>query len=384
MVLGLYCILTVVIAWSLVSQMTTHLAGDDVDVWINPWADWWTNKALTEGLDFYHTDYMFYPQGVSLVFHSFSHVNTAISLLLTPLIGHFAAYNFTILLALALSGFGMYLLVNHLVDCRPAAFIAGFVFAFHPYHVFQSAHPVLFTTQFIPLFVLALDRLLHDAGAGWGKWVFLAALWFLLTALSSWHLMILLAGWTALYLLYAFFLEQAHWPPGVYRRLILLVILIALTVTPFLWPILREQLTSDTAYMAVDVEEGRGNDLLSFFVPNRQHPVLGPPVLELHARIGHSRNSPAYLGYVAVGLAVLGMATGGRKTRFWWWAGVAFVLLSLGAQVKWLGKPLHTFHLPWAIPITGVLRHPSRASTCCSFSRWRSWSVLVVAGCIVG
>ncbi len=366
--LGIYCALTMAMTWPLPAQMSTHLAGDDVDVWINPWADWWTKKALTEKLDFYHTDYMFYPHGTSLVFHSFSHVNTAISLLLTPLVGHFAAYNLAILLTYAVSGFGMYLLVNHLTGCRPAAFVAGVVFAFHPYHLFQSSHPVLVTTQFMPLFALAFIRMLRDASANRVAQALSAALWFLLTALSSWHLMLLLAGWAALYLLYGLFFERGEWSPGAIRCLFLLVIITALAIAPFLWPIVHEQLGSDTSYMAVEVEEGRGNDLLSFFIPNRLHPVFGPLVLEINSRIGYTRNRPAYLGYTALGLALAGVIAARRRSRFWWISGLAFLLLSLGAQIKWAGTPLHTFHLPWAAPIIAVLRHPLRLNSLTFFS----------------
>ncbi|RLC75624.1 MAG: hypothetical protein DRI81_11700 [Chloroflexi bacterium] len=366
--LGIYCALTIAMTWPLPAQMSTHLAGDDVDVLINPWADWWTQKALTEGLDFYHTDYLFYPHGVSLVFHSFSHVNTAISLLLTPLIGHFAAYNLAILLTYAVSGFGMYLLANHLTGCRPAAFVAGVVFAFPPYHLFQSSHPVLVTTQFMPLFALAFIRMLRDASANRVAQTLLAALWFLLTALSSWHLMLMLAGWAAIYLLYGLLFERAEWSPGAIRHLFLLVVVIALAIAPFLWPIVHEQLVTDTSYMAVKVAEGRGNDLLSFLTPNRLHPVFGPLVSEINSRIGYTRNWPAYLGYTALGLALAGVAAARRRTRFWWMSGLAFLFLSLGAQIKWEGAPLHTFQLPWAAPIIAVLRHPMRLNSLTFFS----------------
>ncbi|MEE8391308.1 MAG: hypothetical protein V3S14_11015, partial [Anaerolineae bacterium] len=335
---------------------------------------------LTERLDLYHTDYMFYPQGTSLVFHSFSHLNTAISLLLTPLIGYFAAYNLTILLAFVLSGFGMYLLAHHLTGCRPAAFVAGVVFTFHPYHMFESSHPILVTTQFMPLFVLALIRILYDTDASRHnrvKQALLAALWFLLTALSSWHLMLMLAGWAILYLLYSLLSERAGWAPGAFRHLILLAVITTLVLTPFLWPIIREQLGTDTTYMAVDVEEGRGNDLLSFFTPNRLHPVFGPLVLEINSRIGYTRNAPAYLGYVALGLAVVGIATARRKTRFWWITWLVFLVLSLGSYLKWEGVPLHTRHLPWAIPITSVLRHPLRLNSLL----FLSLAVVVGFGC---
>ena len=184
-VLGIFCVLTVVMTWPLVTQMSTHLAGDDVDVWINPWATWWTKKVLKEGLDFYHTEYLFYPQGTSLIFHSFSHVNTAIALLLEPLIGVVAAQNTTILLAYMLSGFSMYLLVQDLFQSRFAALVSGIVFAFSPYHIDQILHPVIISTQWIPLFLLFFIRLLTGGDNGDA---IAAAIFLLLTALTSWHL----------------------------------------------------------------------------------------------------------------------------------------------------------------------------------------------------
>lgn len=365
-VLGVYCLLTILLTWPLPVRMSTHLAGDDVDVWINLWADWWTEKALTEGLDFYTTDYLFYPHGTSLVFHSFSHVNTAVTLLLKPVIGHFAAYNLTIMATYALSGFSMYLLARYLTGHGPAAFVAGLIFAFHPYHVFQSSHPVLVTTQFMPLFILSFLRLLHrDQLTRRGRigHVLLASLWFLLTALSSWHLMLMLAGWAFLYLLYHFLFDRKTWAPGAVRRLVLLAGVTAVILLPFLRPILEEQLTRDASYMAVDVEEGRGNDLLALFIPNRLHPVLGPVFLEANAEIGYTRNAPPYLGFVALGVAAIGIATSRRKARFWWLSGLLFLVLSLGAQLNWRGDPLLGIQLPWARPIISVLRHPLRLNT---------------------
>lgn len=367
--LTVYTLLTVVLTSPLPANMSETVAGWSLDAYLNLWTDWWTEKALVEGRDLYHTDYIFYPQGTSLVFQSFSHVNTLISLLLTPLVGHSVAYNFTILLTYVLSGFSMYLLVSYLTDCRPAALVAGLVFAFHPYHIYGSDHPVLVTTQWIPLFGLALIRTLYDTGTGRGKQMLLAALWFLLTALSSWHLMIMLIGWTALYLLYHLFFERAKWVPGAFRYLILLAVLIGLALAPFLWPIIREQLTTDTTYMAVPIQSGVGNDLLSFFIPNRRHPLFGPLALDINDRLGPliSRR-PAYLGYACVGLATGGVVATRRKTRFWLLTGLLFSFLSLGSQIRFNGVPLHTFHLPWAIPIISVLRHPFRLNVLLFFS----------------
>jgi hypothetical protein len=359
-VLAAYAVLTAALAWPLVSDLGGKIAGYSTDAYMNRWVDWWSQKALSEGLDIYHTDYLFYPQGTSLVFHSFSHVNTAITLLLTPLAGGLAAYNLTVLLTYVLSGFGMYLLAADLTRCRPAAFVAGLVFAFHPYHMFESAHPVLVTTQWIPLFVLALRRMLRAGKREWVPQALLAALWLSLTVLSSWHLGMMLGGWSVLYLLYRRICSRHSWPSGSLVRLALLATVGTALIGPFLWPIIHEQLTTETAYMAVDVERGRGNDVLSLLVPNQRHPVLAEIASAANERIGFTSKRPGYLGYAALGLAVAAAVALRRETKFWWLTGLLFLFLSLGSQIKWGGVPLNSFHFPWTIPITAVLRHPFR------------------------
>jgi hypothetical protein len=360
-VFGLYGLLTVILTLPLVLNLNTTLIGQSSDVYHNPWADWWTKKALTEGLDFYYTDYMFYPQGASLVFHSFSHSNTFIILLLSPLVGHFAAYNITILLVYALSGFSMYLLVSYLTGCRPAAFVAGLVFAFYPYHIFESARLILSTTQWIPLFALALIRMLRETGSSRARQMALAVLWFLLNALSSWHLMSMLSMWTALYLLYGVLFERSEWAPQAFRALGLLAVITGLVVAPFLWPIIHEMATSGASY-AISTS-GPANDLLSFVLPNQRHPLFGALTDSLNLNdeeVGFVNKDSGYLGYMAVGLAISGAVTARCRARFWLLAGLVFFILSLGAQVTFNGVPLHSFKLPWAIPIISVFRYPIR------------------------
>ena len=360
--LVLYGLLTVVLAWALVQNIDSVLAGQNSDLHINLWADWWTKKALTEGLDLFHTDYLFYPQGVSLAFHSFSHVNTVITLLLTPLVGHFAAYNATILLTFALSGFSMYLLVEHLTGCRPAAFVAGLIFAFHPYHRFESAHPVIVTTQWMPLFALALVRTVHGENGRRGRNVVLTVLWFVLTALSSWHLMFMLLGWIGLYALYDLLVARNRWARGTWQALAISALIAGLVLSPILWPTVSEALSSGKAYLSAESDEGIGNDVLGFLVPNRANPLLYPPVarlVDINDQTSFTGKRSAYLGYVPLALTVVASATA-HRARFWVAGGLLSLLLSLGARITFNSVPLHEASLPWAAPITRVLRHPSR------------------------
>ncbi len=362
-----YTALTAALAWPLLDDLGGRLAGSSSDVYMNQWVDWWTKKALSEGLDLYHTNYIFYPTGTSLVFHSFSYPNSAISLLLAPVIGQIAAYNVMILLAYPLSAIAMYLLAKELTGCSAAAFVAGLVYAFQPYHIFESAHPVIVSTQWMPLFILSLTRMLDARGKRWLSHVLLAALWFVLTALSSWHLMVMLACLAILYLAYDRLVARRAWPPRALARLALLGAITAVVLIPFLYPMVLEQLAGDAAYMAVSAEDGIGNDLMSLFIPNHRHP-LSWLVPGLHDQIGFSTRRPGYLGYAALGLALLGALGSRRGTRFWWLSGGLFLIASLGLRVEWGGAPLHSFDLPWARPIVALLRNPFRLNVLVFFS----------------
>jgi hypothetical protein len=366
-VLLLYTLLTVVLAWPVVANTGETLAGYSSDVYMNQWVDWWTRKVLARGLDIYHTDYIFYPAGTSLVFHSFSYPNTALSLLLAPLLGQVAAYNVVILLAYPLSAFAMYLLAKELTGSQAGALLAGLVYAFQPYHVFESAHPIIVSTQWMPLFVLSLRRMLRAGNAGWLAHAILSGLWFVLTALSSWHLMFMLAALAVSLLAYEHLIARSRWGAGNGRRLATVAGAIAVVLLPFLVPMLAEQLAGEAAYMAVGAEEGFPNDLASLLVPNRRHP-LAPLFQAIHEDIGFSTRRPGYLGYVPLALALVGVVGAPRKTRFWWIAAVAALVASFGLRLEWRGVPLHSFELPWARPVIALLRNPFRLNVLIFFS----------------
>ncbi|MFL7793610.1 MAG: hypothetical protein AB8I69_15820, partial [Anaerolineae bacterium] len=321
-----YALLTMAMTWPLITKMSTHMAGDNIDVWLNQWATWWTEKALKDRLDLYHTNYIFYPQGASLVFHSFSHVNSAISLLVAPLIGDLAAYNITVLLAFALSGFNMYLLVAHFTNARAAAFVAGLVFAFNPYHMSETIHLHLVSTQWMPLFILSLTKMIRHKGGKGLRHVWLAALWFVLTALSGWHLMILLTSLAALYLVYQVAFKRGDWSPKALSRLGLFTIIVGVVLAPFMWPMVYEQLTAKTSSMlATDANVGFGNDLTSLLLPAKQNPVLGPLFSDLRSQSSIVEKFPSYLGYAPLILAVVGVVTASHETRFWLLAAATFL-----------------------------------------------------------
>ena len=80
----------------------------------------------------------------------------------------YATHNVAFLLAFVLSSSGMYYLVRHLTGNRPAAAVAGVLFAYCPFVFAHTAHIQLEMTAALPFGMLAFHRLLERPGASRG------------------------------------------------------------------------------------------------------------------------------------------------------------------------------------------------------------------------
>jgi len=349
----------------LIAQMNTHFAGDNIDVWLNMWVNWWTQKAMCEGLPFYHTTDILYPHGTPLYFHSFSHTNTAIWLLLEPFVGPLAAYNAAVLVVFTLLGFGIYLVVHELTGHTGAGFVAGLAATFAPYHVWECVHPNIFSTQYIPLLLWALITLFRRPT--WWRGV-LAGIFFTLNALSGWHQPIYSAVVVGPYLVWSLLTQRGRWretPPlaggdggdkGLWRSLLVaLLVAVVLTGTAAL-PLLREQVRA--GYAEPDIDWVFNTDVLALVTPSFFHPLWGDAVRPLYDRFP-APNRPAFVGYVVLAMALLGLS---RLRREHGWLGITTLLaliLALGTTLYVNGYVIVPT-LPWYAPIIGFIRTPIR------------------------
>ncbi|HEX6384418.1 MAG TPA: hypothetical protein VF177_07090, partial [Anaerolineae bacterium] len=185
----LFLLLTIIVGWQVLVDLNTVLIGDDPDVYINPWADWWTLEALKDPkIGLWQTGHLFYPYGANLAYHSFSHLNTLISLALRALVGVTAGFNLAILLNYALNGLSMFQLARYVTHSITAALLAGFVFAFNSHDQYQSAHPVLISIWCFPWLTLYLMRAVRENQI---RWAVVAAVFVFLGAFSSTVLLIM-------------------------------------------------------------------------------------------------------------------------------------------------------------------------------------------------
>ena len=368
-VLLLFVVIALAFTYPLVTRLGTHFAGANIDVWINMWANWWSGKVLRglisgQSLSFYHTTDILYPRGVPLYFHSFSHTNTALWMLLEPLVGPLAAYNITVLLGFVLLGFGIYLLVRELTGQAGAGVVAGLAATFAPYHVWESAHPTIFSTQYIPLALWALVVTFRRFSDGertqespWRRGA-LVGLFLTLIALSGWHQPIYAAVILGPYLVMRvgdWRLEVGDW------RLALLVaaLVAALLVGPVVYPLLREQLRA--GYAEPDIDWVFDTDVLAWVTPSFLHPLWGEAVRPIYERFP-APNRPAFVGYTVLALALLGLRHWWRERRQHGWLVISTLLalvMALGTRLYVNGE-LVIPDLPWYRPIIGFIRTPVR------------------------
>ncbi len=336
-----FTITTIIAAWPVVTQLDTVIIGDDPDVYINPWADWWTLKAWQDpNTTLWETDYLFVPRGASLAFHSFSHLNTLVSLLLRPLFGTLPAYNITILLNVILTGVAMYQLAQYLTKSIPAGLLAGIVFAFNSHNLYQTAHPVLISIWCFPWVTLYFMRAVRENRIGLGG---AAAVFVLLGAATSTLLVILLAMWMITLILYMFIASE--WPHPSWRLLLVFGGLSTLFVLPFVLPLLREAIFNQNSSFITVPTESISTNLVAFITP---HWLYWP-----------SRG--VYLGFFCLYLVFLAYGYQRQQARLWFWLMLIAALFMIGPKPQIIEYEL-PITLPWSLWIAPFLRNMYRIS----------------------
>jgi hypothetical protein len=320
------------------------------DVWIGLWNDWWFRQALSTGENLFHTPMLFHPQGLSLATHSNSPLFSAVSALWFPLVGRVGSFNFSILTTLVLGAWGAYLLVYDLTEHSFAAFAAGLVYAFAPYHVSQAlAHPNLASVQWIPFTALFLRRTLREARL---RDALASGLFFALTVWSGLHLGLLAGLWAGVFVAWMVAVEGQARSRATWIALGAAALVALLLSAPALVPTFRAWRSGSIGETVLlnEIEEGQ-TDVLSYILPPRYHPVFGDRILSVYNQLDYGKNFywMAYMGFVPLALAILAVRKQWRAARFWSITGLLWILLALGAFLRVGGEVYSSIRLPYAL-----------------------------------
>lgn len=339
LVLLLFVLLTTIAAWNILTDLNGVIIGRDNDVYINPWADWWTLKAITDpDISLWRSDLMYYPIGADLVYHSFSHLNTAVSLALRPLLGILPAYNITILINYVLAGLSMFHLGRYMTGSSVAGILAGIVFAFNSHNLYQSCHPVLVSIWCFPWMTLYFIRAVRENNV---KLALVAAVFVFLGAATSTVLVVLLIFWTGLLLLCLFFSTQ--FPRPSWQVVLTFGLASALFVLPTVLPLLADAIAGSNSSFIIDPEESIRTDMGAFMVPHWYFWLI----------------RGMYIGIAPFFLMMLAFGRKRRPAAIWFLVTLVAYLFAIGPTPIIFNTPLPIV-LPWTLPIAPVLRNMYR------------------------
>lgn len=351
-----YLAITIIITYPLVTQLTTHFAGvSDNDSREFIWSTWWFKHAL---LDLHisptNINILNYPEGINFPLLPLMSQSFIISLPLAILVSPAFAFNITYLISFPLCALAGYWLCYDLTQDRRAAFIGGLIWGFFPNksghalagHLFQL---VVFTLPIAILFLLRLFRAPSLRNAIFaGVSLFIASTihpvniaYFLLptcVVLTTAHLWNITKNSPQSSQSAQSLKEKISALSASLRLnwLFLAFIIFAALTIPLFIPTLTSTSTGQLGFLVERGVVGYSNDVLSFFIPSYDHPLIkNSSIYDLaHRILVFPLETNAYLGYVPLLLAALGVWWRRDESKKW-------IVLFFIAAILSLGPLLH-------------------------------------------
>ena len=310
------------------------------DVWKSFWDAWHGIAALEGRADYWFSDEMFYPTGVTMVFYPFVVPHMIVFGALQTVMPVFNAFNLVYLLIVIVCAISGYIYLSYLLKDRWLAVPGAVIFGCSHLVVATGQDPVLQLIATVPLSLYFLQRGIEEERA---VLVAAAGITIGLTGFISPYILICLVITVGLFLLYYSCSRWRDWQ--YWRRMMLLACLVAALSFLCFYPMLAHQSGVGSAlekHFGLDF----GNDLISYFV-NYRHPLLSPifhaafdlPPLQLVADAAHRVNGwnhATYLGYLPLLLIAFGLLRRQSRRRMWLWLLiiVPFLILRLGAVLR--------------------------------------------------
>jgi hypothetical protein len=341
--------------WPVIARLGTHIPGSEGDAWVHLWTARWVRGALFDGQPLFHTNLIFYPQGTPLTSHNIAWVNIAIWLMLQFFTGEAIAYSLMMLVVYVLNGFAVFLLAKEIIRSDAAAFIAGLIGAFWPSTLSHFNSPNMSLMAWVPLAMLYLKRTLERQRL---KDALLAALFIALIGITRWQMLVL--GGILIGLFYICLLLRHH----EYRTrrtagLTLLIMTVAMLIMlPLLLPPALDQITRTNADEPF-TSSSHQTDLLAYVIPSRFHLWWGKAAFD---RFYGKFVSVAFIGYVVLALAFLGIIKRWRQARFWLLGAAIYMLFALGPALLVNGQRLIPLPYDWldGFFLFHIIRNPLR------------------------
>ena len=334
LVLLFFTVLTLILTYPVVVQLTTYPAGDGGDTLSYIWTIWHVNRVLTgDGSisDLYYSNLLFYPQGVSLMFYSFSLTNTLfLAFPLTLIIDNLVfIYNILFLFHFIMAGYAMYLLIKYLVKDGTVAFLVGFAYTFSPLHMIRSlGHVNIMSFCWTPLFLLFFFKIFEEKKM---SNAIIAAIFLFFLALSSWYHLVFAFFIAVPYFIYKLITNRCFFTGYFFARIAVFLFLFGAIISPFVLPIISEY------FSRTETVARLGTSAISFInyvLPSILHPLWGEGIIRYYPSLGGVQWLAEIVvtpGYLVILICLLFLVRV-RKHIFWFLLAIFFLLLSVNFQ----------------------------------------------------
>jgi len=186
--LALFAVLAVIHTWPLASDLAHLTRHDNRDSMLNEWIIGWVAHELPRNPLHLFDGNVFYPERHTLAYSEPMIVQAVMALPLLwaglPLV---ATYNVLLIAGMALSGWTMAIVIRRWTGTWAAGLIAGSIYAFNAHTLSRIPHLQAQHVEFLPLALLAFDRLLEVPTA---RSAVRLAGWFILQGLTSVYLLV--------------------------------------------------------------------------------------------------------------------------------------------------------------------------------------------------
>lgn len=335
-----YACLVILFAWPLPLNLKDRVVlARGSDFYQHIWNLWWMRfSLLTLHQNPYFTQYLDFPTGQPLTYHSLDPLDGIISLPFQGPLGLVLTFNLLRLAHLLFAALATYALLRLLKLPRGAAWVGGVLFAFSPLvgSSFDLGQLDVLSVGWLPLYILCLMKALGNKALGIrpGAWTWIPAAGLVLVAsgLSSWYFFFGEALFTLLYIVWeavSAWLQRRYtkfedaslttatasatttgdpprisWLAGLIVRAGAVGVVALLALSPLLVAALSESLKGeDFAVTRFRTVVANSADLLSFFLPMSAR-------LQSSAINPHGSN-PA-LGWVPLTLSIVALVVAGN------------------------------------------------------------------------
>ena len=319
------------------------LVQNDIDARMLLWDAWYFERLITGRADFYFTDLLFHPTGVSLAFHNFSLPHMALLSALKLFLPAAKALNLAYLILTFLNAAAGYVYLHYLFRDRWVALFGTVVFGASAFIIARPAHTNIAFIATIPLSLYWLHRgLLEERLA----FMLMAGLTIGITAFIGMYSLVCLLMMLGAYLLY--FAKDRWRRRGFWLHVSLMLLIVLAFAALRFAPMLSDPAGLSSALAKRGSKEA-GTDLLGYFV-NYRHPVTGPALARLFPLEVIDRGWPSvvFLGYVPLLLIVLAIARADARRRLlpWLLLALPFLTLRLGSYLSINGQLYTEIALP--------------------------------------